>query len=82
MTITHNYNKTELLNITNYLNTSLTLLINTKSCSLIMLNTIFMFVSYTEYYRANYIHSLFSSICDIYCSIHIIELLLLMVCLN
>ena len=37
-----------------------------------------MFVSHRE----NYIHSLFVSICDIYCSIHIIELILLMMCLN
>ena len=40
-----------------------------------------MFVSHREYYDSNYIYSLFVSICDIYCSIHIIELVLLMMCL-
>ena len=43
----------------------------------------FMFISHREYYRSNYIHSLLLSIYDIYCSIHILELLLLllMMCL-
>ena len=40
-----------------------------------------MFVSHRNIIVRN-IHSLFVSICDIYCSINIIELLLLMMCLN